>query len=185
MPRLTIYIDGELRRQLDELAKAGLEIHLSRSASAGIRSEIDTLLADKPAAILARMIGTRTAAEDSEAEIGSEDGKRWATLRADPNELNRLQSLVDDDERWGAFFDPDHGSMYGPDVRLFAYICGSPQQPNRARSELFWDAIAGLDPARASLQVNRSARYVEAFALAALEVWSSVRPLYINHKLRS
>jgi hypothetical protein len=147
-------------------------------------------------AIAARIKAVRDAKKEELAAIGFADGATWAEVRADMHELMRLASLVSREEgfdhhhnwgdRWGldgrVFFDPNHGLFIDASKRLHAYIAGT--LPDLMQSEAFWVMVRGLDPSRAHLRVQRTDEYVNAFALAACEVWYDVRDLVMGDLFR-
>jgi hypothetical protein len=174
MPRLSVYVDDEVRRELDDLEAAGISFNVSQACGEGLRRALGDV-ATSPELVAKRLLAREEAAAVEAAEAGRRDGERWARCLALPNELRRLQDLGR--KRPGVKADPifDGPAWPAADARLAAWIMTGPADPLKAAQ--FWTEVEALDRARPRARVTRTDAYVREFIAGAVAVWEAAGPL--------
>ena len=171
----TVRTNISIPRSVKEAMEAVQEpVNWSAIAVRAFQDELAELSAKKERKsmldVVQRLRVSRRRADEARWNEGESCGRNWAMNEAEVESLTRLEDLYNRTEGhdWHWWFRPEVGA-YAPDERLMHVIEPSTEHDRQAARER-WQQIVGEDEFR-----TNDPDFVQAFAEAALAVWSEVK----------
>ena len=159
---MSISIANNLRTEMDAMNRSP---NWSGIASAAFRQYIASIKIrtnnTDMNAVIERLKAAKEMEDQQNAELGRQQGRKWAMQNAKPSELRRLEAARDPNDDWN-IGDSDTPHDWGD--RLAAIVFG--EYSRGAFDDLIDDEFSNL---------NCDADFVNGFAEGCMEIWEEVK----------
>lgn len=151
MAKVSIYVSDEMKRQMDEL---GNQVNWSQIAQLNFAHAISTQTAIRNrdmTSVVERLRASRNTYEQQHTAGGFKDGREWAELRAEYDELRSFGDIEDSLDNFGSGYEALHAAV------------GEEGMPEHHTIDMWFGGE------------KVTSEYVRGFIQGAAEVWKEVK----------